>query len=122
LRIEDLDLRLREQERTFVGAAALGPHATGDLEHELDVPALPRSASALHHPGRRRARAMGESVSDDVLVESMARALLGGAGGRDEGLSSSPIALTTCHRCGVTTQEAGGKAVVVDEVTVDCAK
>jgi len=65
---------------------------------------------------------LGESVKDDVLIESMARTLLGGAGRRDEGLSSYQIALTTCHRCGVTTQQAAGEEVVVDEVTVDCAK
>src|SRR5690606_4422392 len=65
---------------------------------------------------------MGESVSDDVLIEAMARALLGGGSSRDEGLSSYQIALTTCQRRRVTTQRAGGDDVVADEVTVECAK
>lgn len=64
---------------------------------------------------------MGERVSDEVLIESMARALLGGES-RDDGVSSYQIALTTCHRCGVTTQSAGGEDVVADEVTVETAR
>lgn len=64
---------------------------------------------------------LGESVTDDVLLESMARALLGGAGQRDDGLSSYQIALTTCHRCRVTTQQAAGEEIVADQTTLECA-
>src|SRR5690606_1045404 len=71
--------------------------------------------------GQRRAD-RGETVSDDLLLATVARALLAGAAGRDEGLSSYQIALTTCHRCGLTTQQAAGEDVVADEVTVECAK
>src|SRR5690606_32272009 len=78
---------------------------------------------ALVAEARDKLRAeLGESVSDDLLLETMARALVGGAAGRDEGLSSYQIALTTCHRCGLTTQHAAGEDVAADEVTVECAK
>jgi hypothetical protein len=60
---------------------------------------------------------LGGHASDDALVATLSRAVLGG-GTRDEGAAAYQIAMTICESCRTTTQRAGGDEVVVDEATV----
>ena len=64
----------------------------------------------------------GGSVSDDVVVTALARALLEGGAARDAGQASYQIGLIVCERCSTATQRAGGDEVVVDAATVERAE
>ena len=65
---------------------------------------------------------LGGHVDDDVLVATLARAMLAGGGTRDEGRSAYQIALTVCDHCQTVTQRAGADDVVVDALTLEVAQ
>lgn len=64
----------------------------------------------------------GGSVSGDVMMAALARALLDGGAARDAGQASYQIGLIVCERCQTATQRAGGDDVVVDAATVERAE
>jgi len=78
---------------------------------------------ALLEEAKKTLRAQhGGSVSDDVVVTALARALLDGGAARDAGQASYQIGLIVCERCSTATQRAGGDDVVVDAATVERAE
>ena len=69
---------------------------------------------------------LGGHPDDDVLVATLARALLAGAHHgeptREVSRAAYQIALTVCERCQTATQRAGADDVVVDEAVLDAAR
>ncbi|HEY8428841.1 MAG TPA: hypothetical protein VIL20_10720 [Sandaracinaceae bacterium] len=105
-------------------------HAPGDLPTDPPRPERTRKLVldvsaptwALFEEARRTVTAeLGEHVSDDALVATLARAVLQGAQGRNEGRASYTIALTMCESCKATTQHANGEEVAVGEARRDKA-
>lgn len=81
------------------------------------------AAWALVEEAKKTLRAQhGGSVSDDVVMATLARALLDGSGARDAGQASYQIGLIVCDQCKTATLRAGGDEVVVDETTVERAE
>ena len=115
----------REVERMVAG------HSAGDLPTDKPTAEPPKRVSfevsaptwALLEEAKNALRSQrGESLSDDALIETLARAVLAGEGARDAGLASYQIGLLICERCAVATQRAGGDEVVVGEATVERAR
>ena len=82
----------------------------------------PSSRALVDEARERLCAQLGQRVTDDVLIETLARAVLAGERSRDEGQASYQIALTICERCQVATQRSGGEDRVVDAATVECAR
>jgi hypothetical protein len=65
-------------------------------------------------------REVGGSVDDDLLLQQIARTVLGGP--TDAGRASYQIAVSLCPRCERGTIDAGGEPVPVDPIVVEQAE
>jgi hypothetical protein len=66
------------------------------------------------------ARDAGRQLSDDELLQEMARRVLEGP--KDEGRASYQIHLSVCERCGAGEQRGGGEDIPVRPVVVEMAE
>jgi len=65
-------------------------------------------------------RDAGEHVTDDQLVQGLARAVL--EGGTDPGRAAYQLAVHECPSCRATSAEGGGELVPVDETCAEMVR
>lgn len=114
---------VRDVERLVSG------HLPGDLPSDVPSADARRHVLRLEVSGATLAlfreaqaklvRDSGGSLSDDDVMQLMARAVLGGP--KDEGRSSYQIAVITCDQCGRGWQDGRGERIPVDPVVVEQA-